>query len=891
MSAPKCTFLKSDSWKIIPSNIPKYTQFPSRKNARTSFTHDFNPQVIRCILETENNVIAEATNKSVVDICIQKQQIEKLLNSMKGTTLVTQYQHSCDADVGRIYPKKCHSPIPLPRWFKHTLFELHGWKDIDAVKGHPTIAIEMAKRINLKLPFFENYLSNGGFDAIAEKLCDHYTHPTCESYERVTPDDVKLLINLHIYGGDFANWIYQLTTKRTNNGETPRKLQNNTHQHTFIKELKNDCDTITKKIRQDNQELFNLIKNPKLTEKENLSNLASMWFQIIEFHALCVIKSYLQASKFVDKLRNHLPEHDGICFKPLMTIENEESVIRDINLAITQNMGLRLTFSFKSYTKNALTTIVDSMQDEMNEFIPIKFVANDEANNNSLVFSDTEAMHRLGELYNYTDIDDNVIKLWVTCCDTLYVFDKNTGMWCNDSNIQLGIIQKYEKQLMIGRKSTFGKDEKDINTGKSYGNDLKKMQNLLTLMKTYNVDNNWIKNNGDSSLGKLLFNNGYFDFTRKVFIPKDKVNDVDEYGFNPKFVFMVKIDHDWDYTINDDSDYVKDVRRKLFYQTYSKEVGNYVMELFAMALAGKIMKLILFCVGGTNSGKSTLTNAIKKSCGNCFASFDANNLVDTKKSGDMGQQMRPFYLQRYKRGLIANELPSHSKLNATLIKNLTGSDGVEGREHGGNETAFNPHFLMTLFSNDFVEFNSMDSGTTSRIRILHSMYSYVDEPDPKNKFELQKDDSFIQSFDTLEFKQAMVRILVGAYMEYLERGKQLPVPLEMETLKDEANLSEKRGGIISNLLDDFIITGDEKDYVPREYVENMIKEKKLGVTTMKVFTELNKYCKIHDFALCTSGQERVPIYDGASKTKKVTVWYGVKEIKDDDCDNDNNNTE
>ena len=54
---------------------------------------------------------------------------------------------------------------------------------------------------------------------------------------------------------------------------------------------------------------------------------------------------------------------------------------------------------------------------------------------------------------------------------------------------------------------------------------------MLEKLKTLCVDDKWLSNSYSSSLGKLLFNNGYFDMKTNKF----------HYGFNKDIVFSGKI--------------------------------------------------------------------------------------------------------------------------------------------------------------------------------------------------------------------------------------------------------------------------------------------------------------------------------------------------------------
>ena len=122
------------------------------------------------------------------------------------------------------------------------------------------------------------------------------------------------------------------------------------------------------------------------------------------------------------------------------------------------------------------------------------------------VKSDLEAAQKVIELYPH----------WVSCDQVLFVFDKRTGMWSDKSNVHFSVLSELEEHLHLLTWNEKNMEWKR-NT-KSYGNDSVLAKNMMPFLHSMCIDNNWILKNATTSLGKLLFKNGYFDLTTAVYM-------------------------------------------------------------------------------------------------------------------------------------------------------------------------------------------------------------------------------------------------------------------------------------------------------------------------------------------------------------------------------------
>lgn len=230
----------------------------------------------------------------------------------------------------------------------------------------------------------------------------------------------------------------------------------------------------------------------------------------------------------------------------------------------------------------------------------------------------------------------------MNCCKQLYVFDQTTGMWSTDEDVLIKILSTFTNQLHVARLDTKG--EVKISE-QSYGNTLSLMKRMPSLLAAICKNDQWLAKNRNSSLGMILFDNGYYNFHTSTF------HD----GFNSSILFMGKIHHHYDPS-SVDRNYIDSIRERFFYMPIGEDVGQYYIKNLARALAGDMMKRFIVSLGHSNSGKSTLAKALMASLHGYVAAFSAENFNDRQTSNDEAQLNRPFFLLWYKRIIISNEV-------------------------------------------------------------------------------------------------------------------------------------------------------------------------------------------------------------------------------------------
>jgi P4 family phage/plasmid primase-like protien len=154
----------------------------------------------------------------------------------------------------------------------------------------------------------------------------------------------------------------------------------------------------------------------------------------------------------------------------------------------------------------------------------------------------------------------------------------------------------------------------------------------------------------------------------------------------------------------------------------------YMLKLLSTGLLGSNPnELFHIFTGSGRNGKSKLTELIKLTLGEYYESISSSFL--TAKISAPGQATPHLMALRKKRLIIGSEPDHQFKLNATLIKSLSGNDEIVGRQLYSETKSFRPFFKMILLCNNIPEIDSVDKAVWRRCRCLSFPTSFVLKPE------------------------------------------------------------------------------------------------------------------------------------------------------------------
>lgn len=319
-----------DDGKITISKLPKYPAFE------------------RVFVEPVDFLLGQiiTTDKSLSGLSIQSFKNSVMKDIQKNGNLLV--EHHQNHKIGRFFANEGKSLIPNARLIKHTLMYYGKWRDLDMIKGHPSIACEVFKGI-IDLPSINYYINN--FDAVVRDLSVFYK--TANDADILTSGDIKFLFNMMIYGGSPNTWLKEMTAGDAEKGYDGKPMVGFTDHHKFVLDFRAECVKMAELVYKLNPSLVKKLrlrlKNGEFEEKHKTQNrVISYFFQIIENDIVYNAYLFLVAKGVITQDVCGL-EYDGLCFPPSGLVYDEEQIITELNNHIMETSKLNIKFKFKCY--------------------------------------------------------------------------------------------------------------------------------------------------------------------------------------------------------------------------------------------------------------------------------------------------------------------------------------------------------------------------------------------------------------------------------------------------------------------------------------------------------------------------------------------------------------
>ena len=339
---------------ISIKNIPKYPAFEG------IFTETVDKTLCGMIME-KTDIFSQETihgfNKAVMD-------------KMRATGELN-VKHNQRHGLGRFYADNNTSLIPHPRGIKHTLFSYGKWLDLDMIKGHPTIALEVFGGL-LDLPSIKEYVDS--FDTVVNTLVDFYKTESVP----LDVDNIKWLFNMMLYGGTPDGWKSKIALG--SDGYIGKNIIDFKEHHPLVISFEKECLKMSDMIFKHNPAIANKVRKPSvvITEtpiskknaiRDTKNSTISYFFQIIENHIVYLVYGLLVELGYITPRKCGL-EYDGLNIPPNGTVIDREQTTRVINEYVFNKTGLNIKFKFKQYGDSVMTELIE-IRETMTVAVPI----------------------------------------------------------------------------------------------------------------------------------------------------------------------------------------------------------------------------------------------------------------------------------------------------------------------------------------------------------------------------------------------------------------------------------------------------------------------------------------------------------------------------------------
>lgn len=404
-------------------------------------------------------------------------------------------------------------------------------------------------------------------------------------------------------------------------------------------------------------------------------------------------------------------------------------------------------------------------------------------------------------------------------------YGKWGNIWCNDNTQWEALLCNAIVNLKIIKREIkehkFGTQNIDVVWCDTYTH-LMAVYKRVRHMIVSNPRDDMYDLFHSSTLGKLCFEDGVYNFTTKKFLKWESK----EFKQNPVYS-CVKIHRKFPSYEDEVNDWAEDIKkaRLVFHAAMGEEQAEKFLAYLARVTAGKIEdKVFSCCMFNRDCSKGVINDWFIAAFGNYVGQADSNAVVLKESFGDSEKENGWLIPLQYCRHVFISELevdPNNSrrKINSKLIKSMcSGGDPMKARLMRENGVSFRLQCGINIMANDLMPFSSPD--VLEKCLMLKSVIqfktqAYIDAELLKSidcpilhdslKQRLKVSDPSIRNkVKTEEWADALVRIMIHYYTD-----KAVVINVEKQEDDECESLDTK-------VVERFKFTGVETDRVTNE---------------------------------------------------------------------------
>lgn len=457
------------------------------------------------------------------------------------------------------------------------------------------------------------------------------------------------------------------------------------------------------------------------------------------------------------------------------------------------------------------------------------------------IFSPTQPITE----YGVTDEDFSVIAYRRLRNDYVYsqgqLFHKEGNIWSNDtksfqSALRTAIIAlKMKKLTLVEMKG------KTVTTEVFYCDILKNVRSVATLTEDKiicNPDPEFYQKLHITTLGKICFNDGVYDFRRRAFYEWNS----QELKTNPVYS-LTKIHRNFPRTV--DEAFKKECYERVFVASMGEENAARWVAFLSRSIAGEITdKLFATIITNRDCSKGVTNDWLMSAFGAYIRQAESTNfLVQRERSGTDAAKENGWLVDfQTVRLMLVQEFPMDMKnkgmkINSKLIKSInSGGDQIEGRKNYKDAMTFNIQSSTVFMVNDLPAYTTDDVlekcvQITSTIQFkpqefIHDKLADAEGNDElyeyrKNNFKIA-DPSLRTNVKSHIWADALVRLLIDNYSNN-------PVKIEKSAIEGEQDIQ-----LDERIITTFKLTGSDDDFVSNEDMRDLAVEWGCSLKKLKI---------------------------------------------------------
>ena len=162
---------------------------------------------------------------------------------------------------------------------------------------------------------------------------------------------------------------------------------------------------------------------------------------------------------------------------------------------------------------------------------------------------------------------------------------------------------------------------------------------------------------------------------------------------------------------------------------------QFVQRAVGYSLTGDVREqVLLICHGVGSNGKSVFLNILRKLLGGLAIQAAPDLLMADKQRRHPTEQADLFG----KRIIVCQETGEGRRFNETLVKQLTGGDGIRARRMHEDFWEFNPTHKLWLSTNHKPEIKGTDYAIWRRIRLIPFNVKFTDDGEPRKNPDMER---------------------------------------------------------------------------------------------------------------------------------------------------------